>query len=145
MEEPMRAAFALPAGVVAGALLLATQTQAQPRPRPPPPEPVQKTTLQEQGFPGPPNHTVLVKTVVARGAAVAPHTHPGAEMAYVVSGVAEVTIAGEGRRILRPGGSFSVAPGTAHSVKNAGPGPLTIVSTYVVDRDKPIASPARMP
>ena len=126
------------AALSAAAVLLAAGVQAQP-------QPVQKTTLQEQDFPGPPNHTVLVKTIVARGATVAPHTHPGAEMAYVASGVAQVTIAGQGQRALRPGGSFSVGPGTVHSVKNAGPGPLTIVSTYVVDRTKPIASPARMP
>jgi quercetin dioxygenase-like cupin family protein len=105
---------------------------------------VAKTTLQEQGFPGPPNHTVLVRTRVAPGAEVAPHTHPGAEMAYVLSGRAQVRIEGQAPRTLGPGGSFSVPPGTPHAVRNAGPGPLTILSTYVVDRGKPIASPARL-
>ena len=32
--------------------------------------------------------------------------------------------------------------GTPHSVQNAGPGELTILSTYVVDRAKPLATPA---
>ena len=140
----MRTAFALPAGVIAGALLLAAQTQAQPRPRPPP-EAVQKTTLQEQGFPGPPDHTVLVRTVIARGGVVAPHTHPGVEMAYVASGEARLLAAGQRDRALRAGDSFSMPPDTPHSVRNTGPGPLTIISTYVVDSRRPIASPARMP
>lgn len=126
------------ATLAAAILMLAPAAQAQP-------QPVQKTTLQDQGFPGRPNHTVLVKTVIARGATVAPHTHPGVEMAYVASGVAQLTMAGQGQRTLRPGDSFSAPPGVVHSVRNTGPGPLTIVSTYVVDRNKPIASPARMP
>ena len=40
------------------------------------------------------------------------------------------------------GDSFSIPPGTVHSVRNAGPGALTIISTYVVEKNKPIASPA---
>jgi quercetin dioxygenase-like cupin family protein len=130
--------------VLALSLGAAAQALAQPQTRGKP-ESVHKMTLQEQGFPGPPNHTVLVRTVVARGGLVAPHTHPGAEMAYVVSGVAQVRIAGQPTRTLHPGGSFAPPPGAPHEVRNVGPGPLTVVSTYVVDRNRPIASPARMP
>jgi quercetin dioxygenase-like cupin family protein len=132
----MRTRFALAGAVCGLAAAAAAPGLAQP---------VRKTTLQEQGFPGPPNHTVLVRTVIAAGAEVAPHTHPGAEMAYVATGVARVSIAGQPARTLRPGGSFSVPPGVPHRVRNAGPGSLTIVSTYVVARDAPIATPARMP
>jgi quercetin dioxygenase-like cupin family protein len=119
--------------VALGLVALAPPAQAQP---------VQKTTLQEQPFPGPANHTVLVSTRVAHGAEVAPHTHPGVEMAYVVRGAARVRVAGRPDQRLTPGGSFTVAEGVVHSVKNVGPGPLTIVSTYVVDRTRPLASPA---
>lgn len=104
---------------------------------------IQKSTLQEQPFPGPVNHTVLVKTVVAQGAEVAPHTHPGVEMAFIAKGQALVTITGHPDQTLRAGGSFSVPEGVVHSVRNSGPGPLIIVSTYVVDKTKPIASPAK--
>lgn len=104
--------------------------------------PIQKTTLQTQEFPGPVNHTVLVRTVIAKGATVAPHTHPGVEMAYVADGQALVKIEGRADQTLGPGGSFSVPKAVAHSVRNVGPGPLTVVSTYVVDRTKPIATPA---
>jgi quercetin dioxygenase-like cupin family protein len=106
---------------------------------------VQDTTLWEESFPGPPNHTLMVRTVVPRGGQIAPHTHPGVEMAYVVSGVAELRMAGQATRTLRPGGSFAPPPGTPHEVRNVGQSPLTIVSTYVVDRSRPLASPARLP
>jgi quercetin dioxygenase-like cupin family protein len=108
-------------------------------------QPVQKTTLQEQPFPGPIDHTVMVRTVVARGAQVAPHTHPGVEMAYVAGGKAVVSIAGRPDLEVSAGGSFSVPNQVVHSVRNTGEGELTMVSTYVVDRRKPIASPAPRP
>ncbi|MDB5451420.1 MAG: hypothetical protein JWQ46_2753 [Phenylobacterium sp.] len=108
-------------------------------------QPVQKTTLQEQPFPGPIDHTVMVRTVVARGAQVAPHTHPGVEMAYVAGGQAVVSISGRPDLEVSTGRSFSVPNQVVHSVRNVGEGELTMVSTYVVDRRKPIASPAPRP
>jgi quercetin dioxygenase-like cupin family protein len=94
--------------------------------------------LQEQPFPGPVDHTVMVRAVVARGAEVAPHTHPGIEMAYIAGGQALVRIAGRAPMMIAAGGSFSIPDQVVHSVRNAGPGPLTMVSTYVVDRRRPL-------
>ncbi|MDB5446712.1 MAG: hypothetical protein JWQ97_2029 [Phenylobacterium sp.] len=108
-------------------------------------QPVQKTTVQEQPFPGPIDHTVMVRTLVAGGAEVAPHTHPGVEMAYVADGQALVSIAGRPDQKVAAGGSFSVPNHVVHSVRNTGGGPLTMISTYVVDRRKPIATPAPPP
>lgn len=105
-------------------------------------QPVQRTTLQEQPFPGPVIHTVTTRAVVARGGEVAPHTHPGIEMAYIADGQALVRIAGRPDQTVPTGGSFSVPDHVVHSVRNTGQGPLTMISTYVVDRRKPLASPA---
>lgn len=121
-------ALALAAGVY-GAAALAQQG-------------VQKATLQEQPFPGPTYHTVTVRAVFAPGAEVPPHTHPGIEMAYIVNGQALVKMAGRPDRTLHAGDSFSPSEGVVHSVHNTGSAPLTILSTYVVDRNKPIVIPA---
>ena len=107
------------------------------------PDAIHKNTLQEQPFPAPIYHTVTVKTVVDHGGLVDSHTHPGIEMAYIADGHAEVTIKGNAPLSLGAGDSFSVPAGIVHSVRNDGPGALTIVSTYVVEKDKPIASPAK--
>jgi quercetin dioxygenase-like cupin family protein len=104
---------------------------------------VHKTALETSPFPGPVLHTVLVRTDVYRGGVVAPHTHPGLEVAFVVAGRAMLRVRGQPDRQVAGGGSFAIPPGAVHSVRNTGPGPLTIVSTYVVDRSKPISSPAR--
>jgi quercetin dioxygenase-like cupin family protein len=124
------------AGFALALLVLAAPAGAQP-------SAIHKDTLQEQQFPAPTYHTVTVKTVVDHDGLVAPHTHPGVEMAYIAEGHAAVTITGRAPLSLGAGDSFSVPPETVHSVRNDGLGALTIVSTYVVEKDKPIASPAK--
>ena len=102
---------------------------------------VHRTPLQDLPFPPPIYHTATIKAVVDPGGAVMPHTHPGIEMAYIASGKAIVTVAGQAARTLAAGDSFSIPSGTVHSVKNAGPGPLVMISTYVVDKSKPLVQP----
>ncbi|THD54646.1 cupin domain-containing protein [Phenylobacterium sp.] len=106
------------------------------------PNTVHKTTLQDQPFPPPVYHSVTVRTVVDAGGEVLPHTHPGAEMGYVLEGRAELRVTGQPQRTLAAGDSFSIPARTVHSVKNAGSGALTMLSTYVVDKRQPISSPA---
>jgi quercetin dioxygenase-like cupin family protein len=107
------------------------------------PNTVHKTTLQDRPFPPPHYHTATVRTVVDPGGQVAPHTHPGVEMGYVLDGRAVLKVTGRPPLSLSAGDAFSVAPRAVHSVQNAGPGALTMLSTYVVERGQPIASPAR--
>ena len=128
---------ALAAGFAAAILAGAAAVAAAPA------DPVHKTTLQTLDFPAAPLHSVTVRTVIDPGGVVKPHTHPGAEMAYVVSGRGEVDITGRPPQPLTAGASFAVPPETVHSVRNLGRAPLVLVSTYVVDQTKPIASPAK--
>ena len=99
-------------------------------------------TLQTQAFPAPTYQTVTVRTVIDPGGQVAPHTHPGLEMGYVLAGQGSVTVKGQAPRPLTVGDSFAMPQGTVHSVSNTGPEPLVLLSTYVVEKAKPIASPA---
>jgi len=102
-----------------------------------------KTTLQDQPFPGPAFHTVTIKTLVDPKGEVARHTHPGLEIGYVISGQARLIVTGQAPRLLSKGDSFAVPRDTVHELDNVGPGPLTVLSTYVVDAGKPVASPAQ--
>ncbi len=105
------------------------------------PTAVHRATIQEQAFPTP-LHTVTVRIVIDPKGVVAPHSHPGVEMGYIAGGSAEVTLAGASAKVLKAGDSFAVPLGVVHTVRNVGVGPLTIVSTYVVDPSKPLAMPA---
>jgi quercetin dioxygenase-like cupin family protein len=85
--------------------------------------------------------TVSVRVEIDPGALIARHTHPGVESAYVIEGAVELSVDGQATRGVQPGDAFVVARNTPHSAKN-GPAKTVIASTYVVEKDKPLASPA---
>jgi quercetin dioxygenase-like cupin family protein len=85
--------------------------------------------------------TVEMKVEIEPGAAVARHIHPGIESSYVVEGSVELSVDGEATRALAAGDGFQVPPGAPHSAKN-GPAKTVLAGTYVVEKGKPLASPA---
>jgi quercetin dioxygenase-like cupin family protein len=85
--------------------------------------------------------TVEMKVEIEPGAAIARHTHPGIETGYVAEGGTELTIDGQGALDLKPGDGFQVPTGTPHGGMN-GPAKTVVISTYVVEKGKPLASPA---
>jgi quercetin dioxygenase-like cupin family protein len=100
-----------------------------------------RTILQSTDLPGGKYVTVLVDIRVAASALVPRHIHPGIESAYVVEGAGELSVKGQPDRSLRAGDSFHIPPETPHAWKN-GDAPTKLVSTFVVEKDKPLASPA---
>jgi quercetin dioxygenase-like cupin family protein len=85
--------------------------------------------------------TVNARVDLEPAAVIARHTHPGIESSYVVQGALDLNIDGQGERTLRAGEGFQVPPRTPHSGK-AGDIPTILAITYVVEKGKPIASPA---
>ncbi len=79
---------------------------------------------------------------VAPHAVVARHTYPGVEMGYVVSGTLNVSLAGQPDRLMKPGDSWAFPAGAPHGLINPGHVPTKLVVTYVVEKDKPLSSPA---
>jgi quercetin dioxygenase-like cupin family protein len=75
------------------------------------------------------------------GAAIARHTHPGVESGYIVEGVTDLSIDGVGTVTLKPGDAYQVPTRVPHGGKN-GPAKTLLVGTYVVEKGKPLASPA---
>jgi quercetin dioxygenase-like cupin family protein len=85
--------------------------------------------------------TVEMKVEIEPGAVVARHTHPGIESSYVVEGSVELSVDGEGTRTYSVGEGFQVPTGVPHSGKN-GAAKTVLAGTYVVEKGKPLASPA---
>jgi quercetin dioxygenase-like cupin family protein len=85
--------------------------------------------------------TVNVRVDLEPGALVARHTHPGIESSYVVEGGLELSVDGQGARSFKVGDGFQVPTRAPHSGKN-GDKPTTLAITYVVEKGKPLASPA---
>ncbi|MGB8408338.1 MAG: cupin domain-containing protein [Gallionella sp.] len=100
-----------------------------------------RTVLQKIEFPGDVYATVLVQVDVNPDGLIARHTHPGIEMTYVVKGEGDLLVEGQPSRHLKAGDSFKIPPGVPHSLQN-GPEPLVLAANFVVEKDKPLSSPA---
>ncbi|MSP02252.1 MAG: cupin domain-containing protein [Acetobacteraceae bacterium] len=102
---------------------------------------VTRNILQKTEYPGDKHVAILVMAEVDAGAMVARHTHPGLESAFVIEGGGILKVKGQPDRVLKPGDGFQVPPETPHSLAN-GAQTSRIAITYVVEKDKPLASPA---
>ena len=100
-----------------------------------------RTILNRSESPGDTMVTVQVLVTIEPGVLVARHTHPGTEIGYAVAGGFILGVAGQPDRAMVPGDAFQIPHAVPHFVQN-GPGPTRVLSTYVVEKDKPLASPA---
>jgi quercetin dioxygenase-like cupin family protein len=98
--------------------------------------------LQDQNMSLQDRHAVQVLAEFVPGGAAGKHTHPGEELGYVVEGTLQLEIAGEPPRTLKAGEVFFVEAGKVHDGKNVGSGPAKVLATYIVEKGKPVASPA---
>ena len=86
--------------------------------------------------------TVLVEAEIDAGVAVGRHTHPGIESAYVLEGGFELPIQGQDAKMLKPGDAFQIVANTPHAGGKPGTAKTRLIITYVVEKGKPLASPA---
>jgi quercetin dioxygenase-like cupin family protein len=102
---------------------------------------IKRTPLQSIDFPA--GYTVVSGIAeIAPGNCAGRHTHPGTESAYVMEGAAILKIEGQPDRGVKAGESFVVPPGTPHDGCVEGSQPFKVLATYVVEKGKPLASPA---
>jgi quercetin dioxygenase-like cupin family protein len=102
---------------------------------------IKRTILQKFDVPGTQTETVIGKAEVAPNSMIGRHTHFGVEGGYVLEGEMVLMIAGQPDKTLKAGESYQIPPGAAHDGKS-GPNGATVVATYVVEKGKPLATPA---
>ena len=117
-------------------------TAASAQGTPPPTTGVSRKILSQSDGPMPGYTTILVDATIEQGATVARHTHPGVESAYVLEGGFELPIQGKETRMIKVGDGFQIPPDTPHAGGKPAPAKTRILITYVVQKDKPLASPA---
>jgi quercetin dioxygenase-like cupin family protein len=93
----------------------------------------------------PGREAVVAKVEIAPGGEAGWHTHPGDEISYVAEGDLMLSIAGQAPRKVKAGEGFVVPAGTPHNAKNEGSSATKVVGVYVVEKGKPLASPASAP
>ncbi|MBN8973008.1 MAG: cupin domain-containing protein [Rhizobiales bacterium] len=103
---------------------------------------IKRTPLQKVEFPDG-YVTVTGLAELPPGAAAGRHTHPGIETGYVLEGELNLEIDGQPAKLLKPGDSYQIPAGAVHDAKVHGDKSMKVLGVYVVDKTKPLASPAK--
>ena len=120
---------------------IATEASAQGAPTATTPGVTRKILSQMDG-PTPGYTTILAEAAIEPGIPVARHTHPGIEAAYILEGSFELPIHGQPTRMVKAGDAFHIPPETPHAGGKPSDVKVRVLSTYIVEKGKPLASPA---
>jgi quercetin dioxygenase-like cupin family protein len=93
----------------------------------------------------PGREAVIARVEVAPGGVAGWHTHPGDEISYVMDGEVTLMVAGQPSRKVVAGEGFVIPAGVVHNAKNEGVAAARLAGVYVVEKGKPLASPASAP
>jgi quercetin dioxygenase-like cupin family protein len=103
---------------------------------------VTRKILSRTDGPSPGYESILMDVVIDPGAAVARHTHPGIESTYVMEGEIELPVQGQPTKVVKTGEGFQIPPNTPHAGGKASDTKTHLMITYIVEKGKPLASPA---
>ncbi len=101
---------------------------------------LKRTELQRSASSIPGREIVQVLTEIPEGVASGWHVHPGEEVGYIVAGTVQMEIRDEPTLILHAGDPFLIPPGTPHNALDLGPGTGRMLSTYIVEPGRPLAT-----
>ena len=101
-----------------------------------------RTVLQQADISVPGREVISAVAEFDPRATPGPHTHFGEEIGYVIEGTFLIEQAGKPSVTLQADGSFLIPAGTVHNATNAGTGKGRILATYIVEKGKPLATPA---
>jgi len=104
---------------------------------------VKRTDLQTHDLSIPGREVVQQMVELQPGTVVAKHTHPGEEVSVLLEGELILEVAGKSPVPMKAGQAFTVPRGAVHGVKSTGNAPAKLLATYIVEKGKPLRSPAQ--
>src|SRR5262245_40661126 len=125
------ATVAMPGAAGAQQLPAATQQTAT----------IKRIPLQKFDVPGTNYETVIGIAEIVPNVNIGRHTHPGPESGYMLEGEMVLLIDGQPEKTVKVGESYQVPSGAIHDARS-GPQGTKVIATYVVEKGKPLASPA---
>lgn len=128
----MRSALLLAAAIVAFAATVDAQT----------PAPAIKRTLLQRYDLSADREVIVGMAEIPPGMAAGRHTHFGPESGYVLEGSASLEVEGETPKLMKAGDSYVIPAGKVHDAKTVGDKPVKVIATYIVEKGKPLATPA---
>ena len=103
---------------------------------------IKRTVVKTGDVSVPGREAVIANVEIAPGGSAGRHTHPGDEISYILSGEGEILMEGKPPLKVKAGDGFVIPGGTKHDAHNTGAEPLRLVGVYVVEKGKPLATPA---
>ena len=100
-----------------------------------------RTVIQKTEYPGDKHVCILMTVDIDANFLVARHTHPGVESTYLITGGGVLSVKDQPDRVLKAGEGFQIPPEVPHKLQN-GPAPTRLAITYIVEKDKPLVTPA---
>lgn len=101
-----------------------------------------RTVLQQVDISVPGREAISAIAEFQPGATPGRHTHFGEEIAYVLEGTLLVEQDGKPAVTLKAGEMVLFPSGTIHNATNTGAGTARVLATYIVEKGKPLATPA---
>jgi quercetin dioxygenase-like cupin family protein len=100
---------------------------------------IKRTVLRSVDYPA--GYTTVTAIVeIAPGTCSGRHTHPGVDSGYVIQGDFVLKIDGKPEQTLKAGDSYETSPQMPHDACSVSGNKL--IDTFVVEKGKPLASPA---
>lgn len=121
------------AAVIAASGLALHSTQAQT-------SGINRTDVVRHHLNVPGREVIQVRADFAPGAAFGRHSHPGAEVAFVLEGTLEYQLKGKPPVTLKAGQALFIPEGVIHSAKNVGTTNASELATYIVEKGLPLVA-----
>jgi quercetin dioxygenase-like cupin family protein len=139
-EETMLRMIAVGATLLAFGAFGTLNAQA---PAPVAPSPVKRTIVQKADVPGTNLEVIYATVEIAPGFKAGRHSHPGVVMAQVIEGEFWLHLDGQPEKVYRAGEALTLPDRAVHNEGAQGQGPAKLSAVYVLEKGKPLASPAQ--
>ena len=100
-----------------------------------------RTEIQRVDIAASGREAVMATVEVPPGLASGKHTHPGDEVGMVLEGAVILEIEGMPPATLKAGQPFHTPSGKVHNVRNTGTTMARLVTNFIVEKGKPLATP----
>jgi quercetin dioxygenase-like cupin family protein len=99
---------------------------------------IQRTDLLRQDLNVYRHEVIQARVDIEPGVASPKHSHPGAEVAFVLEGTFEYQLEGRPPVTLKAGDSLFIPAGVSHVAKNIGESKASELATYIVKKGEPL-------
>ena len=101
------------------------------------------TELQRRDIPGTGREGVTMAIEIPPGATSARHSHPGEDFGYLIEGTIVLQVDGKPPVTVKAGEVFFTERGHIHNARNIGTTTARALDTYIIDKGKPVITPAQ--